>query len=423
MKRLFYILLGALIAFLILVYWSVSSTSKTFQTCKILNSESVENIDFKRHDSVLVAASTLYKANDLKTFMQGNQYRDVWSTPVRVPIVFLDTLFEGMTIIKEGGGKQTHSLRLRAKNGIEFTLRSINKDPKPLIPEFAKTLGLENIVVDGISAQHPYAALVVAELSNHVDIINTHPKLVFIPKQNTLKQYNETYGNRLYFLEYETEGEVNWTNLDNVNKLVDTEALQEMKLKLKKQLSIDKRALIRARLFDFIIGDWDRHAKQWGWAVQAFEDNYVAVPIAGDRDNAFFNPDGLIPTVLSNENVFPELRPFEEDIDFMEGLVYPFDRYFLVNTPQELFISEAEYLKKQLTDSVIQASMKVWPESITKLSEKDIVNKIKHRRDDLTTYAKQFKFEIDKQGLVNTVLKGSDDVEFTDSFINCFECL
>jgi len=161
-----------------------------------------------------------------------------------------------------------------------------------------------------------------------------------------------------------------------------------MKLELTKQLSIDKRALIRARLFDFMVGDWDRHAKQWGWVVQKFEDDYIAIPIAGDRDNAFFNPEGLIPTVLSNENVFPELRPFKEDIDFMEGLVYPFDRYFLVDTPEELFISEAEYLKKQLTDSVIQASMKVWPESIAKLSEKDIVNKIKHRRDDLITSVK-----------------------------------
>jgi len=209
MKRLFYILLGVLLVLIILIYWALSSTSKTFQTCKIVNSEYVESIDFKEHDSVLVAASSLYEANDLKTFMQGNQYREVWSTPVMVPIVFLDTLFGGMTIVKEGGGKQTHSLRLKSEEGIEYSLRSINKDPKPLIPEFAKTLGLENIVVDGISAQHPYAALVVAQLSDHVDIINTHPKLVFVPKQKRLSQYNERYGNRLFFLEYETEGDVN----------------------------------------------------------------------------------------------------------------------------------------------------------------------------------------------------------------------
>ena len=423
MKRLYYILFGVFLVFIVLIYWSVSSTSKTFQTCNIANSVAIDSIDFKAHDSVLIAASTLYAADEVKALMQGNQYREVWSTPVMVPIVFLDTLYGGMTIVKEGGGKQTHSLRLKSKKGIEYTLRSVNKDPEPLIPEFAKTLGLENIVVDGISAQHPYAALVVAQLSDHANIINTNPKLVFVPKQKQLQKYNEAYGNRLYLLEFETEGDINWTHLEAIDKLVDTETLQEMKLNLRNELSIDKKALIRARLFDFIIGDWDRHAKQWGWAVQKIENKYIAIPIAGDRDNAFFNPEGLIPTVLSNEYVIPELRPFKEDIDFMEGLVYPFDRYFLIDTPEELFMSEARFLQEQLTDSVIQTSMNIWPESVAKLSEESIVKKIKHRRDDLITYAKQFKFEIDKQGLVKTTLKGSDDIEFTVGFINCFECL
>ncbi|WP_040249421.1 hypothetical protein [Psychroserpens mesophilus] len=423
MKRLYYILFGVFLVFIVLIYWSVSSTSKTFQTCNIANSVAIDSIDFKAHDSVLIAASTLYAADEVKALMQGNQYREVWSTPVMVPIVFLDTLYGGMTIVKEGGGKQTHSLRLKSKKGIEYTLRSVNKDPEPLIPEFAKTLGLENIVVDGISAQHPYAALVVAQLSDHANIINTNPKLVFVPKQKQLQKYNEAYGNRLYLLEFETEGDINWTHLEAIDKLVDTETLQEMKLNLRNELSIDKKALIRARLFDFIIGDWDRHAKQWGWAVQKKENKYIAIPIAGDRDNAFFNPEGLIPTVLSNEYVIPELRPFKEDIDFMEGLVYPFDRYFLIDTPEELFMSEARFLQEQLTDSVIQTSMNIWPESVAKLSEESIVKKIKHRRDDLITYAKQFKFEIDKQGLVKTTLKGSDDIEFTVGFINCFECL
>ncbi|WP_431134500.1 hypothetical protein [Psychroserpens mesophilus] len=423
MKRIYYILLSALCVIIILVYWSVSSTSKTFQRCEILDFKSIDAINFKNHDSVLVAASVLYEADDIKILIQGSQYRDVWSTPVMVPVVFLDTLFGGMNIVKEGGGKQTHSLRLKAKNGIEYTLRSVNKDPKPLIPDVAKTLGLENIVVDGISAQHPYAALVVAKLSDEAQIIHTNPKLVFIPKQKVLHHYNKNYGNRLYLLEYETESDVNWTSIKNVDKLVDTEDLQELKVKLKNNLSIDKKALIRARLFDFIIGDWDRHTKQWGWAIQSIAQKYNAIPVPGDRDNAFFNPEGLIPSVLSNEHVIPELRPFKEDIDYMAGLVYPFDRYFLIHTPEDLFVSEAKYLQQQLTDSVIEASINIWPENIAKLSENEIINKIKHRRDDLIKYAKQFKYEIDKQGLVKNILKGSDDVEFDNHFIDCFECL
>nr|WP_321225744.1 hypothetical protein [uncultured Psychroserpens sp.] len=422
MKRFFYVILISLLLLVAVVYWSLSSTDKTFERNRVLNFNDIQAVNFRDYDSVLVAASELYEPNFVKEFIQGSQYRDVWATPVKVPVLFLDTLFGGVTILKEGGGKQTHSLKLKAKNGIEYTLRSVNKDPEPLIPEFANTLGLENIVVDGISAQHPYAAILVAELAQSVNVLHTNPKLVFLPKQEKLENYNDKFGNRLFLLEYETEGDINWTSYENIDQLVDTKDLQELKKTLKDSLTIDKRALIRARLFDFLIGDWDRHTKQWGFALQKTDIHYVAIPIAGDRDNAFFNTDGLIPSILSNKNVVPELRPFENDIEFIEGLIYPFDRYFLINTPETLFSSEAKALQNLLTDDVIDASLEVWPVEISVLNGKEITDKIKSRRDDLLDYALKFKIEIDKQGIVNENLKGSEDLNLPKNLMNCFEC-
>lgn len=422
MKRFFYVILISLLLLVAVVYWSLSSTDKTFERNRVLNFKDIQAVNFRDYDSVLVAASELYEPNFVKEFIQGSQYRDVWATSVKVPVLFLDTLFGGVTILKEGGGKQTHSLKLKAKNGIEYTLRSVNKDPEPLIPEFAKTLGLENIVVDGISAQHPYAAILVAELAQSVKVLHTNPKLVFLPKQEKLENYNDKFGNRLFLLEYETEGEINWTSYENIDQLVDTKDLQELKQTLKGSLTVDKRALIRARLFDFLIGDWDRHTKQWGFALQKTDTHYVAIPIAGDRDNAFFNTDGLIPSILTNKNVVPELRPFENDIEFIEGLVYPFDRYFLINTPKTLFSSEAKALQNLLTDDVIDASLEVWPVEISALNGKEITDKIKSRRDDLLEYALKFKIEIDKQGIMNENLKGSEDLNLPKNLMNCFEC-
>ena len=201
MKRILYFFIILLIIALGLLYWSTSSTDQVFKKSELINIKNINSVDFKTKDSVLVAASDLYQADEVKKLMQGEQYRKAWSTPVKVPVMYLDTLFGGVTIEKEGGGKQTHSLKLKTKNDIELTLRSVNKDPEALIPEFAKTLGLENIVVDGISAQHPYAAILVAKLAEHAKVHHTNPKLVFVPKQNTLKHYNDKYGNRLFLLE------------------------------------------------------------------------------------------------------------------------------------------------------------------------------------------------------------------------------
>ncbi|MGB2686226.1 MAG: hypothetical protein WBC43_14515, partial [Olleya sp.] len=120
-----------LVLFIGMVYWSTSSTDQTFKTSQLVNIDNVNAINFHDLDSVLVAASALYKADEIKILFQGEQYRAAWATPIKAPVLFLDTLFGGVTITKEGGGKQTHSLKLETKEGVELTLRGINKDPKP----------------------------------------------------------------------------------------------------------------------------------------------------------------------------------------------------------------------------------------------------------------------------------------------------
>ncbi|WP_369995338.1 hypothetical protein [Winogradskyella sp.] len=415
-------LLVVVTLFIVLLYWSVGSTDKIYTKSIVYDIDNLETTNFRDYDSVELVPSDLYKADEVKKLFQGEQYRAAWSKKIKVPIVFLDTLKGGMTILKEGGGKQTHSLKLKGADGITYTLRGVNKDASALIPEFLKTLNLENVVVDGISAQHPLAAILVAELAEKANVMHTGPNMVFVPKQKELQQYNENYGNRLYLLEYETESDINYTKYSNVSKIVETDDLQEMKVSLKDSLHVDTSTLVRSRLFDMLIGDWDRHTKQWGWAIQKKDSMYNAIPIAGDRDNAFFHLEGVIPLILSNKNVVKELRPFDEDIDFIEGYIYPFDRYFLLKTPQDIFIQEAEKLQATLTDSALKESLKVWPKNIRDLDADDILKKIKSRRNDLKEYATKFHEIIQKQGKVMEPLKGSEDIALPENLLNCFEC-
>ncbi len=423
MKKVLTAITILFIIFIGMVYWSVSSTDKEFKTCEIKDFDDLEKVNFKEHDSVLVAPSTLYEGNFLKEFMQGRNYRETWSTPVKVPIAFLDTLKGGLEIIKKGGGKQTHSLKLKNKAGIVFTLRSVTKDPKKLIPEIAEDLGLQNIIVDGISGQHPYGAILAARLAERANILHTHPKMYFIPKQERLGKYNDTYGNRLYLLEYETESETNWTTLKDVLKIIETNDLQELKLREGEKLSIDREALIKARLFDMLIGDWDRHAEQWGWAIQKSGSKLRAIPIPGDRDNAFFNLKGIIPSIITNKNIEPLVRPYEKDIDYMPGLIYPFDRYFLLDTPESVYLEQAKNLQESLTPAVIDEAFQVWPDQISELDKKEISEKLKSRRRNLKEFASDFYSILQEQGGLKEALKGSEDLDLQDSpLLRCFEC-
>ncbi len=411
-----------LVIFAGLTYWSLSSTSKTFGTCNIVGMDGLDTINFKRYDSVLVAASSLYKGNGLKNIMQGEQYRKTWSTPIKVPILYLDTLMGNVRILEEGGGQQTHSLKLSTDDGTLLTLRSVTKDPSPLIPKLATTFGLENIVVDGISAQHPYAALVVSQLSAKAGIYSTKPRLVFVPKQEKLDQFNDKFGNRLFLLEYETEGNAQWLGEPNIESLIDTEDLQELKIRSPKQVDIDAGALVRARLFDLLIGDWDRHPKQWGWALKHVGDSIAAIPLPCDRDNAFFNLEGVLPTLITNKTFLPEVQSFEKDIDFLKGLISPFDIYFMKNIPEETFKEEAKQLQKLLTDEAIETSFLVWPEQIFELDGKELIEKIQQRRDDLLDYAIRFNQLLNESKMLEEQLKGSEDLKLTKAQMACFNC-
>ncbi|WP_424000590.1 hypothetical protein [Maribacter sp. IgM3_T14_3] len=423
MKKIPLGLVILVIVFGVLTYWSLSSTSKTFDTCEILEFSNVDEMDFKKYDSVLVAASTLYKANAIKSVMQGEQYRKAWATPVKVPILYLDNLEENVKILEEGGGQQTHSLKLKREDGTLMTLRSVSKDPSPLVPKVAENMGIENIIVDGISAQHPYAAIVVAKLSEYARIFNTKPKLVFVPKQERLSDYNEKFGNRLFLLEYETEGNASWLGQKNIDSVVDTEDLQELKMKSPNKISIDNNALVRARLFDLLIGDWDRHSKQWGWAIKNLGDSINAIPLPCDRDNAFFNLEGVLPTLISNQVFLPEVQSFEKEIDFLPGLISPFDVYFMRDIPPSVFEKEARELQRLLPDEAIESSFAVWPIEIYELDGKELIAKMKNRRNELVDYALLFHQELGESEKLTEAPKGSEDLHMTKAQMACFNCI
>ena len=419
-----FILIGSaiILVFIVLVYLSVSETKESFRTCEVLNIDDMDKIKFGEFDSVTVAANTLYEASPLKKVMQGKQFREAWATPITVPIAFLDTLKGGLKVIEQGGGKQTHSIELEDKLGIRYTLRSLSKDPEKLVPYLAKDLGLENIVVDGVSAQHPYAALVVAKLSEASEILHTHPKLMFVPKQNSLGKLNKKYGNRLYFLEYESEGKVNWTSLDGVMEIMDNESLLKLKAEKGAMVSIDQNALIRARLFDLLIGDWDRHAKQWGWAVIENNGKYIAIPVPTDRDNAFFNLGGVVPSMVANKFTHPKVQTFEKEIGFLPGLVTDFDEYFLRSASLEQFKEEALKLKGLMTNARIEQSFDGWPKTIDSLNGPEIREKIKARRENLEATAESFYGILQQREIKNIVLKGTEDVQLIGMLAQCFDC-
>ena len=364
------------------------------------------NRSLNTQDSVTVVATTLYRGGLIKKMFQGRGYRKAWETPITVPMVRLDTLFGGLEPIEKGGGEQTQSLELHDAKGNAYTLRSVNKDPRSLVPDFAEKLRIGGIVTDGISAQHPYGALVVPPMQDALGLWHTAPRTIFVAPQEALDSFNLQFQNRIYFIEYETSGNGEWTGLDNIKEITSTEGIQKLDAK-HDNFEIDTANLVRARLFDLVIGDWDRHAKNWGWVVTETDDKILATVMACDRDNTFYGIGGVIPWFINRPFMMPLLRPFKKRIDYLPGMIKPFDSYFLLGVPESVYQKEAAYIKTHLTDEVIEDALRVWPDELYDIDAKRISKKIKARRDKLHRYARKFPKILDKRGPLEDPLKGS----------------
>jgi len=87
-----------------------------------------------------------------------------------------------------------------------------------------------------------------------------------------LGEFNDEYGDELYIIEERVESR--HSDLESFGKphkiLSTNDVLQEIH-KTGREI-VDESSYIRARLFDMLIGDWDRHEDQWRWALYKKED-------------------------------------------------------------------------------------------------------------------------------------------------------
>ena len=210
-------------------------------------------------DSVSAIGNPLFKITGGRIFFMGRNYRQEWKTPIRVPVLDLGTEKGGLTPLKRGGGKQTKSLRLEDKNGRQYTLRSIRKyvTDEALPPELRGTFA-KDLVTDGVSASYPYAALSVTRLSEAAGIPHGNPKIVYIPDDPRLGEYQKEFANSLSLLEERLP--------DSVDKAYDTEEVAD-KLKDDNDNDVDQLGLLKTRLVDMYIMDLDRHELQWTWGA------------------------------------------------------------------------------------------------------------------------------------------------------------
>jgi len=367
--------------------------------CTRLDAQTL-GIDSLDKTYVTVIAGKQYNRSSLHQLFWGKHYRKEWAAKVSVPRFLLDTAAGGLKPYEAGGGRQSKTLRLRTANDKEYVLRSIDKTFGGALSPIYHNTFVENVANDQVSVAHPYAAVTIPDMAEAAKIYHTWPQIVYVPKQNALDSFNATFGNDLYL--FEQRPDENWEEADNFgnsNKIISTENLLEKKFE-DNDHQVDQLAFVRARLFDMLIGDWGRHEDQWGWASYKSDGKTLYKPIPRDRDQTYTKFDGFLVRFFRAVANLSHVQTFKKTIKNVEAYNLParnLDRQMANEPALTQWIAIAEDIKILLTDNVIESSVKKLPKEVFPISGPEIIAKLKSRRDDLVTYAKDYYLFLAKE--------------------------
>jgi hypothetical protein len=336
-----------------------------------------------------VVLDAQYAAGGFHRWLWGSDYRELWTARVSVEVLNLQTFAGGLKPLFRVGGQETKGLAMKGKDGRDYTFRAIVKDPTSILPEELRDTWARNIVQDQMAAQQPASPFVVDELMAAAGLLRTEQRLMVMPDDPALGEFRKDFAG-LVGQVYEFPGAVSDKNpgFQGATEVLKHEPFYK-RITASPDEQPDTRVFLRARLFDLMIGDWDRHRDQWRWAK--FPGNPLWEPIPDDRDQAFSRYDGLV-LALARARV-PILQTYGDRYPGMKGLTWngwEQDRQFFAGVERSVFKEVAADLKARITDEVIERAVHRMPPEYFKIDGARLIHDLKGRRDLLPKAADAF---------------------------------
>ena len=410
-------------------FYTINNDNPVFQTQVLPPNKPSTSKAYDNTFSPQVSAS-IYTNNETKKsgfhkFIWGDRYRDQFATKVKVPTVSLDTLFGGVIPIRKGGGNQSKSLRLEDKLGRQYVMRALKKQASQYLQAIMfkdQYIGdklddsfATNLLLDIFTGAHPYAPFVVGDLADAIGVYHTNPVLYYVPKQNTLGAFNTDFGDELYMIEEHTsEGHSDKASFGFSDKLISTDDMLK-KIRKDEDIIVDESAYIKARLFDMLIGDWDRHQDQWRWIE--FEENGKKVyrPMPRDRDQAFSKmSDGfLLSAAVKLVPTSRLLREYSEDLIDVKGInvePYPIDVALIEQADKSVWDAQVKLIQENVTNEVIEKAFLNVPQEIRDADLNEIKRLLRSRLTNLQKISDRYYNVVTKF----SVIKGTNKDDWFD---------
>ncbi len=388
-------------------------TGKVYSKIKEVDS----NYPILHQDSIKASIFTKKEAHKGKVyeFLIGKRYRQYYGKEIESKVAYLDTLKGGLTPVRLGGGHQSESVQLEDQNGMRYVMRAMKKNSAQYMQtvtfrdfymedQLNNTIS-EKLVQDFFTGSYPYSVLLAEGLSEYVEIPTKNSKVYYIPKQKALENYNANNGGKLYvFEDHPKEGKYQLGAVPFEGKVLSTYDLLH-EIQKDESNKVDQKSYVKARLFDMLIGDWDRHQDQWKWLEYKQDGESIYRPLPRDRDQAFsIMGDGFIAKITLF--LVPYARMFEPYSGKLKAInqfnmePFPLDVTLLPDMSLEDWMLEAEYLQTQLTDEAIDQVFASLPSELQDKNLDKLKDHLKERRGNITDMALRYYNRVAKYSKV-----------------------
>ncbi|MFD1632060.1 metallophosphoesterase [Pseudopedobacter beijingensis] len=324
----------------------------------------------------IIAVGKKYKASKSKAKFLGKHYRKSWVTPVEVPFLDLTRAQGGLKPLN----RSENTLTLQNEKGKNFRFSIINNNPYDLLPSGFDATIVKELMDDQASTSYPFGSIIVDYLSKKAKIDSLDSHVFYLPPSKILGEYLSDFGGKVGILQHEIDS----------TKLLSTHQLYT-ELESSQENVVNQQLFLKHRLFDLLIGDFNRGEDEWLWEAEKQGKKTIYHPVNKYRKQFFTKIDGYIPLAL--KNLAPEIRHFGNKIKKPKNLsimARNLDRNLLNQLSEEIWIATADSLKNLLTDDIIRQAVTNVPKNSYDIDGEELIQKLIIRKNSLTQVARKY---------------------------------
>ncbi|MDH4349237.1 MAG: hypothetical protein OEW17_10545, partial [Gemmatimonadota bacterium] len=323
----------------------------------------------------------------LGTPLFGSRYRDLWRTPITLPLLDIQATAGGLVESGRGTGREAGLLHLTGADGSHWTFFPLDRpEPHTFPPDVVPKAVGDGLVADLTSGRNPAGPLVAAVLAEAAGVPNQDAWLVAVPAGSGLQLSAAGDSARAgYLIRGDPLGTTDSTGPVRDGTVLTTLAFLH-RILTRPTERIDARAALRTTLFNAYVGNLDPRFLEWRWQASVNDSEVLWRPLGLFRATALSKYNGIVssawrplaPNLVNFGRRYPHAVTGASD----QQSAY---RLLVGSLGRSAWDSVATMLQERLTDSAINAAVARMPPAYQARIGTEIARALRDRRDHLAT--------------------------------------